>query len=299
MYARLSVRQLMAKVLIVFPDEWLAYSPTVLNFIDCFRLLGYPVTVLAVDDGSYEVKVYAEYITYIRIHPLLSRLLTKLRLYKTFKVFLIFWHLVGLKARGRVFDLVLAVDYLGFIPAKMLFKDIILLSLEATKNVFYRLVKLMKVDSLIIQTQERKDYLLGAEFKKVYYVQNSPRIPQGLKKDRRNGKKLLFLGNLIAEHGVEECVEALSLLEGYSLFLKGAVTKEYLAYLLNKYQGLIDSRRLFIDSTYVKQEEILSYIDGFDIGFCLYNMKIIGENDFNYISIPSGKLFNYYAVGLP
>ena len=34
-------------------------------------------------------------------------------------------------------------------------------------------------------------------------------------------------------------------------------------------------------------------------GFCFYDFNLIKKNDFNYLSAPSGKLFNYYAAGVP
>ena len=38
------------------------------------------------------------------------------------------------------------------------------------------------------------------------------------------------------------------------------------------------------------------YLESFDVGLCLYN---VDNSDFNYQSVPSGKLFNYFSVGLP
>lgn len=289
----------MKKALIIFPDEWISYSPTVLNFIDCFKLIKFEVIVFAFDDGSFENKFSCEGIEYIKIHPFISRVLRKVRLYKILKVFLILCRLIGIKKKYNHFDVVLAVDYLGFIPARILFSKTILLSLEATKNIFLNIVKLFKRDCLIIQTEERKDYLFGQSFNKVYYIQNSPRIVTPLKKEKHNGKRLILLGNLVAEHGVQECIESLALLEGYTLLLKGPISKTYLEYISDKYKNLILNKKISFDPTYIEQNNILSFLSEFDIGFCLYNMKLISEQDFNYISCPSGKLFNYFAAGIP
>ncbi|HEX6160189.1 MAG TPA: hypothetical protein VF111_08495, partial [Thermoanaerobaculia bacterium] len=34
-------------------------------------------------------------------------------------------------------------------------------------------------------------------------------------------------------------------------------------------------------------------------GFCFYDFNILARDDFNYVSCPSGKLFNYLAAGVP
>jgi glycosyltransferase involved in cell wall biosynthesis len=66
-----------------------------------------------------------------------------------------------------------------------------------------------------------------------------------------------------------------------------------------RYRHLFENNIVTIDEQYTNQEEIVPYLSGFDIGFCLYDFNRISKNDFNYVTVPAGKLFNYYAAGIP
>jgi len=41
------------------------------------------------------------------------------------------------------------------------------------------------------------------------------------------------------------------------------------------------------------------YLNSFEIGFCFYDTRYEHINNFNYNTAPSGKLFKYYAAGVP
>ena len=58
----------MKQVLIVFPDEWVAYSPTVLNMVSALSS-DFEVTVLAFENGLYDnTALGAESYTFIRLN---------------------------------------------------------------------------------------------------------------------------------------------------------------------------------------------------------------------------------------
>lgn len=58
-----------------------------------------------------------------------------------------------------------------------------------------------------------------------------------------------------------------------------------------------------MNESYIDRENLAEYLSKFYIGFCFYDLKILKKRRdlaiFNYITAPSGKLFNYYAAGLP
>jgi hypothetical protein len=109
------------------------------------------------------------------------------------------------------------------------------------------------------------------------------------------------MGTISPSHGSDLCLAVLDKLDiNSTLTLKGVfVPESYRNKVMNKYSKHIKKGRLIIDDSYSPQDEIIQYLSIFDIGFCFYDFSMININDFNYISCPSGKLFNYYAAGIP
>jgi len=295
------------KVLIVFPDEWYSYSPTILNILTLFGNYNYVVFVYC-DNGLFknsEIKNSNIEVVKVKINSFLSKILGKLRLYKFYKVLKLILHLYKIKNKYKEFDTIIGIDEVGFITTKLVFGDSIFLSLEISKGILLRLCKILGIKKLVIQSKERAEYLELAKDTLVEYLPNSPIVENFFTpktKKFANPKKLLYFGNIIKEHGVEVCIEALKLLdECYTLTLKGIpkTQDKYLDELIQKYKDLINQGRLIIDLNYIEQNDVLSYIREYYIGFCLYDFRIINEKNFNYASSPSGKVFNYIATGTP
>ena len=61
----------------------------------------------------------------------------------------------------------------------------------------------------------------------------------------------------------------------------------------------MDEKLLILDETYEQQDQIIAYLADFSIGICFYDFNRISSKNFNYLSCPSGKLFNYFAAGVP
>lgn len=133
----------------------------------------------------------------------------------------------------------------------------------------------------------------------MYHIFKTLQYPSKKHKNTKYEGKLIYFGNIINSHGVEICLDALYRLKNETLTIKGTGSKIYINYLKDKYKDLFDERRVIIDTHYLKQEEIFHYLNNFDIGFCFYNMSIIGSNNFNYLSSPSGKIFNYLMCAIP
>lgn len=292
------------KILIIFPDEWLSYSPTILNLLELFSKND-EVTLVYIDNNMFnnkKIQYLNTQIVKVDINKFFYRILAKLRLYKLYKLISLFYS-VNLLKKKIIFDNVIGVDSVGYLAGRLIFKRINFLSLEVENSLFMSLCKRIGIKNLIIQSKERADYLSLKKETVVQFLQNSPIVKNSyVAKEKPLEKKLLYFGNILKAHGIEECIEALLRLDrSYTLTLKGIDKSQdsYLETIRIKYKSLISEDRLLIDTTYISQNEILDYIRNFYIGFCFYNFEITGKENFNYLSSPSGKLFNYLATGVP
>ncbi|MEJ2726543.1 MAG: hypothetical protein P8175_18280, partial [Deltaproteobacteria bacterium] len=114
--------------------------------------------------------------------------------------------------------------------------------------------------------------------------------------------RLVFLGNILPEHGIFTCLDAVEELAagGVTLTIKGVLYRKRVRdKIFARYGHLIKTGTVTLDKTYVDQDKIIGFLSRFSVGFCLYDFGIISKKDFNYLSSPSGKVFNYYAAGVP
>jgi len=83
--------------------------------------------------------------------------------------------------------------------------------------------------------------------------------------------------------------------------VQGSITKPDRDKVEKEYAGLLQENRLTINSRYLENDEMVDYISNYEIGFCFYNFEeeVISSNYFNFISAPSGKMFQYLAAGVP
>jgi glycosyltransferase involved in cell wall biosynthesis len=252
------------------------------------------------DEKMSDVKELDAHVRFIKIHPVIFRILAKLRLLSACKLLLLLW-IIFRKSRIR-YDVSFGVDPLGFIAVKAFSNNPVFLSLEVERNLWSVIAKTLRISKLLIQSEARKEYLLGEDFEPRYWIlPNSPIILPDMKQEfGEQKKKILYLGNICRKHGVEFCVDSLRMMDSdIKLTLHGIITKDYLKYLGQRYSDLIDSGRLYITSQYIEQANIYSYLKSFDIGLCLYDIGRDRFSDFNYLSCPSGKMYDYFAAGLP
>lgn len=287
--------------LIVFPDVWLSHSPSILNLKTILEKNNYLTDIVTFYDKNFERQISSN-IHYLTINPLLKVVLSKLFIIRFVKIIALYKKIYSLKNNIN-FDLVIGVDSTGFIASRLHFDEPIFFSLEIKKDIFFKISKLLRIKWFIIQSEQRRDYLFNfkeVDTLNVFYIQNSPilnnkkNIINKINKKRR----LIYLGTIVKNHGIELCIDALDLLDhDISLTLKGSIEQRYKNELLLKYNKLIMSNRLIIDDIYIKQELILDYLTQFSVGFCFYDKSNL--NDFNYVSCPSGKVFNYLAANVP
>lgn len=281
------------RVLIVFPDPWVAYSPTVLNLVDELQQR-FEVRVLGVSSGLPVQDLPKDVFRFVRIPVRVRAMLTRVKLYRVLVVVLLLLRLLRQRAR-----IIVGVDSVGLLVSQIRFGAAHLLSLEARKDVFWRLCRAKRILSVSIQTPERYDYLFPRGDRTVFYLPNAPARPSTYPRLERQNDHLVFFGNAIPTHGIFQCLEVMTLLPELRLTIKGIIPDAQHKTIVEQFGSLIDDGRVVVDSAYLGQDSVVTYLSQFAAGFCIYDLDLIDPDDFNYLSVPSGKLFNYYAAGVP
>lgn len=291
----------MKKFLIVFPCDTLAYSPTILNMAEMLSERGSVDMVTLWDKrGETAAKGLPCRFLYIRIPSLIRRCLQRcFHAYCWVKAFLLYRIL---KKHKEEYDLIFAVDSVGYYTTRRVYgkERVIYVSLEIYDDAWLALTKKVGVDMLLIQSRERKEFLFGEAPIPYRILPNSSRsIPEHVI-SKKPGFRLIYMGSIYPAHGVEFCIEALTeLSEQFTLTLKGIISERYRRILIKKYGRLMKTERLVLDNSYTPQTMVLDYLDKFDVGFCFYDINGLLSGNFNYISSPAGKMYAYFAAGLP
>lgn len=288
------------RALVVFPDEWLQYSPSVLNLYQCLKEK-YDTKIVYVDNGRFANEGLADNYKQIRIGKFAAYFWRKTFGYKFYKILRLLLSLCFIKLFDKRYDIVIAIDSSGYLATKLFFNQSIYFSLEVEKDNYFKLSSLLGIDTLIIQSKERKEYLLGTETgTEVYYIQNSPILkeePKAITSPKE--KRILYMGNIEFGYGLEQFIECIKGLGAdYTLTLKGIKNEKYFTWLQQNYRDLIDSGKLTFDFNYVEQAKVIEYTSQYYIGVTGYDLEL-AKRSFNYFSSPAGKLFNYYAAGIP
>ncbi|HEX7414970.1 MAG TPA: hypothetical protein VF411_13080 [Bacteroidia bacterium] len=287
-------------ILIVFPDEWLQYSPSVLNLYQCCHE-NYYTKLVYVDNGRFKNAGLVENYKAIAIGKFAAYCWRKTLGYKFYKVLRLLGTLFFIKLFDRHYDIVIAIDSSGYVPTKLFFSNTIYFSLETEKDIYYKISQRLGIHQLIIQSKERKDFMLGTdETIEVFYIQNAPILTsQPVSVKEKNDKRILYMGNIDFGYGIEQFIACIKELEAdYTLTLKGIKNDTYFNWLNQEYSSLISSGKLVFDFEYIAQSKVIEFVSQFYIGITGYDLTLAKQN-FNYFSSPAGKLFNYYAAAIP
>lgn len=289
------------RILIVFPDEWLQYSPSVLNMYKCCSEVAYTKLVYF-DNGRFKNNGLVENGKQLSVSKSAAYISRKTFGYKFYKIIRLFFSLLAIKLFQKKFDTVIAIDSSGYLPAKLLFHNAVYFSLETEKDIYYKISRILGIDTLIIQSKERRDYMIEeSAAASVYYIQNSPILEttSALIHPVKKNKNILYMGNIEFGYGLEQFVDCIKNLPNeYSLTLKGIKNEKFLIFLQEKYADIIKSGKLRFDFSYIEQSKVIEFVSGFYIGITGYDLEL-AKQSFNYFSSPAGKLFNYYAAGVP
>lgn len=302
------------KITILFGDVFLSYSPTVLGLYDLLSE-HFDVTIVARSSKFFDNNnVTDRNVVYIK-QPVsyIARLLSLVPVYlsssfdikakqlrKTRFSISTFYEFKFIKKHlsDNEPDIVIAVDFKNLFITQLLGRKVEFLSLEIVPNdPFYEACDLKNINSVIIQTQERYEHLFGDRRFKTFIIQNAPIYSVAKNTTERSG--LVYCGTAWDRFGFYHCLEFIRKFPEFSLNVRGALLSDDKKRVERDYRELLASERLIIDSEYLEDDEVIEYLRQFRIGFSFYNFEVPAINHFNYHSAPSGKMFKYFAAGVP
>lgn len=284
------------RVAIIFPHEWAAFSPTILNIVEMLSPK-HTVCVFAIESGKYRTDVLdREIFKLIHVPTWLRLFAGAFKLYGFAKAILLY-----LATRDYEADVVIGVDSIGLYVAQKRYGKAHFLSLEIQRDWFLRHTRRESILSVAIQSPERLAFLFPTGIaQKTFIIPNSPISHEkspGYFSNRQG--HIVFLGNAIPSHGIYLCLEAIKYSPDIVLTIKGVISTSMRKRLLKKYSNLFAEGRIVIDDTYTPQQEIVDFLRRFEVGFCFYDFRFIANKDINYITSPSGKMYNYFSAGVP
>ncbi len=304
------------KVLILFNGPHLAYSPTTLQLYDALAQ-AYAVTIIAQNPVDYNSQksrianvIYHQYygVKSRKFYKLLFMLFSffpgEVRLSKKqgldFRDYFFKYRFIKKHLQTESYFRIISNDNLQLFFCSLLRLHSDFLSLELTvQEQLLPLIDKSLINCVLIQSQERYEYLFKTEKLKVFFVQNAPiyrpiTIPT-------NRSRIVYAGAANDEFGFYQCLDFLAAYPSEQMTHQGAILKTDQNIVQFKYNQLLSNGQLISNSTYLSDEDMAAYLQTFAIGFCFYNFDnpVVQSRYFNYATAPSGKMFKYMAAGLP
>lgn len=304
------------KILIIFSDFQLPYSPTTLNLFYSLKKLGFDVTLLAEEPVKHFSlqRVKDPKIRYVnsKISPKsffrrMMRIITKVIGSENLKRKYSLFTAKALNFINAIADcdadIIIAVDFFSLWCVQQLQQPAHLLSLEILENDrYYSECDLSKIKSVIIQSEVRYNYLFKENVRPPFSVLPNSPFYDDFVPDYENRVKhnLIFCGSAIAEFGIFNCLDFLLDFPAYRLTIKGAVPENTRLGIEAFYSELLTEGRLVLNDTYMSSEELNRYVSTFWAGFAFYDFyRFHSLRKFNYYTAPSGKLYQYFNSGIP
>lgn len=291
------------KILIIFPDPWISVAPSIINFTRMLEKYGISSVILYYHgsgefyNNNLPLKLYS-----VKLPKILEKIFSKAKILSYIKIFLMLFSAYNILKKEDI-NKVVGVDDVGFFTSLFLPRiRRIYYSLEINRGLLNKIIFTFIKPFVIIQNKQRLSYLAGNyDLNKVAFIQNSPILENEYCSYYEGSKTgLIYFGNLLKSHGVEECISLLRLMDEKLTikFFKTKTSEKYLEELKRKYSDLIKSGRLIFQDFYLEQDKVVDYLKNFKVGFVFYDQKLIRKN-YNYATSPSGKIFNYLAAGVP
>lgn len=285
-------------VLVLFPDDWGAFSPTLLRLVDAIAERT-DVVAFVVTTGRFPTNAL--------VGPRYRCVRLPSWAKPTGVYGLARWLFLAKAAMPlrRHASSVVAFDVHGALTARALGRRFHFVSLELALLPLARRIINRHASSIMIQSRERLDALSGERdwgLIPTYFVQNAPSFVAAPSRSRDPdpaNPQLVYLGSATPLHGLNAMLELLRHWKSARLTLRGPVTPESMEVIERSARDLLASARLVVDQTYLHESEIAHYLATFDLGLCLYQAPKGTSLDINYRTSPSGKMFNYFAAGLP
>lgn len=308
----------MKEVLIIFPDPQLPYSPTTLNLFYELKK-DFKVTILTPEPEEFYTlqKVDDPGVIYFENKgeehnspSLLKRGINKLkRWYKPLTQEEIRRNSLMSGKAKKIIDYVsdfegeiIAVDFFALWCVQQAGKKAHLISFELLEYDPYKDdCDFSVIKTVIIQSQERYDYLFHQIRPKCFFIQNSPPyLNFSPSINTRKQKDLVFCGSAMPWFGIVTCLDFIKDYPEYTLTIRGAIPKVTHRTIELFYDDLVKEGRLIINNDYLDATSLTEYISQFRIGFAFYDFyRFENVRSFNYYTAPSGKVFQYLNSGVP
>lgn len=296
----------MKRILIIFPDPHLPYSPTILNLYQSLKD-HFHVTILNFENRQFK-KIKNPDIKYLQIPFLQKKFHGIVNKFSIGFGQVIMAHikrkLVRRFIKDYAFDQYIVTDLIGLWFVKGLpLHPVHLVSLELTFNTIYfkSRVDVSQLASILVQSPERLDFVAQNFPHPVFFLQNAPVFQYDLVKNKIEPERnhFIFSGTASARFGIFQCLDFLMLYKEFSMTLIGNIPEVERDIIQNKYNLLIKENRLKIETRYYSTSEMLVEVGKYRIGFCFYDFSFPEINNVNYRTAPSGKMFTYFAAGVP
>lgn len=296
----------MKSVVIIFPDPHLAYSPTVLGLR---RELSarFETRILAFRNRQFP-DVDEPFVQYLEIPLLPAKIYGLVNRYSTHwgkqLLRLLMRRSVQKHLGQHVYDHIIGVDPVSIWLLGNGYKSaaLHLLSLELTDNttLYTNRIDWKCISSLIIQSEVRRLAIAPHFSSPVFYLQNAPVFKTGERKQfMPQPSSLLFAGTGTAKFGLLHVLNFLQLYPEYTVTIQGKVLPSEMILIERDYAHLLSEGRLVINRTYLTEDELKREAAKFRIGFCFYDFGYPEIDNINYRTAPSGKMFLYFAAGVP
>lgn len=287
------------EVIILFPDDWAPISPTLTRLVNHINS-EVTIRVFAINTGRYPFESLDRSIYESVGFP---RWMIRAHLHLLAKPFAL---AIAARNSSRQCKSIIAFDFQGALTAILLLRKFHFVSLELTQGKLTRLILGKLALSITIQSKDRLDFMIGCNAAPnipVHYVQNAPSkyaintTPSF--KPLHESPRFVYMGNIIKSHGISEMIALLKAWEKSTLTLQGPMPESTKRLLQECAGDELASGRLIYSDAFIEDSDIVPFLSEFDIGLCFYSLSGKQSRDFNYISSPSGKMFNYFAAGLP
>lgn len=297
-------------VCFIFTDPHLSYSPTILNLYDLLEYK-FNVTLLAGDSQSFK-KVAKRKTVYLdlkskrsehriyRLATFFQRLRGSANSSLDFDSYRLVQRLKFL-LKNEKFDLVICVDlYALWLFQQFSSKPVHFLSLELKNEYLLANINKSKIESVFIQREDRFRHLFGDDLiLKRFIVQNAPVYKQIELPKSRDCKTILYCGTAVSYFGVYAILNFIKKHKDYKIYFKGAFFESVRIDISKFFIDEFNEGRIIIDELYLDESEMTDFITNFYVGICFYDFSFKEVNNFNYQTAPSGKMFKYFAAGVP
>lgn len=285
-------------VLVLFPDDWGAFSPTLLRLVEAIAEKTEVVACMVTTDRFPSAGLVGPHFRRV----LLPHWAKRTGLYGLARWC---WLAVAAMPLRSQASSVVAFDAHGALAARALGRRFHFVSLELALLPLARHLIESHASSLMIQSSTRLEALAGdRDWSRIttYFVQNAPSFrtpPARTAAPDSSRPRLVYLGSITTLHGLKAMLGMLQQWPGASLTLRGPLPPASRHMLERAAGDLVTTGRLVVDQTYLEEIDVTGYLAQFDIGLCLYEPPEGKSLDLNYRTSPSGKMFNYFAAGLP